>query len=175
VALGLPALVLAKFDEHIGRLEHLLGRIPPDRLTWRPVPSAMGLNLLLGHLLECLAGVCATLYAAHPEPLAHFSRLRALPVNHACTVEEARARVREYRQHIAQGFACLTDEDLARRVPTVFVPDGEAILTLLLGNFEHLTNHKHQLFIYLKMLGVPVATRDLYHWRGPSPDRGLAR
>ena len=50
-------------------------------------------------------------------------------------------------------------------MPTVFVPQGESILTLLLGNLEHLINHKHQLFTYLKQMGVPVATPDLYRFR----------
>jgi hypothetical protein len=27
-------------------------------------------------------------------------------------------------------------------------------------------NHQYQLFAYLKMLGVPLGTRDLYIWRG---------
>jgi hypothetical protein len=68
--------------------------------------------------------------------------------------------------HIEEGFALLADEDLARQIPTVFVPQGEALLTLLLGNLEHFINHKHQLFSYLKALGVPLGTCDLYVWRG---------
>ncbi len=36
------------------------------------------------------------------------------------------------------------------------------LLTLLLGNLEHLINHKHQLFVYLKMMGMNVKTSDLY-------------
>ncbi len=60
-------------------------------------------------------------------------------------------------------------------MPTVFVPEGEAILTLLLGNLEHLINHKYQLFLYLKMLDVPVATRDFYRSRGrATPEDGQA-
>lgn len=162
----LAALILAKVEEQVERLDHLLARIPPTARAWQPPLGAMRLDVLLGHLLECLAGVCATLQAAHPERLAHFTGLRDLPVNHACGVEEARARMQQYVKHIEEGFAFLSDQDLARRLPTVFVPGGEAVLTLLLGNLEHLTNHKHQLFLYLKMLGVPVATADLYHWRG---------
>jgi hypothetical protein len=170
MSLGLPALVLVKFREQVERLDHLLGRIPADALPWQPpFEHALRLELLLGHLLECLAGVCATLYAAHPEALPHFTRLRTLPVNHACAIAEARSRIREYHQHIEEGFGHLSDADLARRIPTVFVPAGEAILTLLLGNLEHVTNHKYQLFVYLKMLGVPVSTADLYAWRGPLP------
>ncbi len=60
----------------------------------------------------------------------------------------------------------MTDADLARRVPTVFVPQGETLLTLLLGNLEHLVNHKHQLFTCVRLLGGAVESRDLYAFRG---------
>ncbi len=163
-----PALFLGKLHEQVDRLDHLLALIPPDKVSWQPLlPSpASPVNALLRHLLECLAGFCATLQAVYPQQLAHFTRLRALRVNHPCTIEEARGRTRDYLRHLEEGFRLLSDQDLTRRIPTVFVPRGEAVLTVLLGNLEHLTNHTHQLFLYLKMLGVPVTTRDLYHWRG---------
>jgi hypothetical protein len=52
----------------------------------------------------------------------------------------------------------------------VFVPEGEPLLTILLGNLEHLVNHKYQLFFHLKLAGVPVTSRDIYKWRG-APDQ----
>lgn len=169
----LAGLLLAKLREQAERTEHLLDLIPAGRLDWRPelpanVPEARPLGMLLGHLLDCLAGFCATLYALDTQRLAHFARLRELPVNHDCTVEEARERIRQYMSHIEEGFALLSDADLARRIPTVFAPGGEAVFTILLGNLEHLINHKHQLFFYLKLLGVPVSTGDLYRLRGES-------
>ena len=112
---------------------------------------------LLGHLLESLAGFCAALYALYPERLAHFQELGQ---------RTSRADLREYLAHIEEGFALVTDKDLARMIPTVFVPGGEPVLTILLGNLEHLVNHKHQLFFYLKLLGVAAGTPDLYHLRG---------
>lgn len=161
---------LDKIDEQIERTEHLLGLIPEGQPSWRPdlpgSPFAMG--VLLGHLLECLSGFCAVLLRVHPEELRHFAPLKDLPVNHACSVEEARLRISAYRDHIREGFAVLTDEDLARSVPTLFVAAGEPVLTLLLGNLEHLVNHKFQLFYYMKMLGLNVGTADLYRLRGPS-------
>jgi DinB superfamily len=169
---GLAPLILTKLHEQVERTEHLLAQIPASRMDWQPAwptpepSSGMPLGRLLGHLLSCLAGFCAALYAAHSDRLAHFNRLRELPVNHHCGVDEARQRLRHYMVHIEEGMALVTDADLARRIPTVFVPQGEALLTLLLGNLEHFTNHKYQLFFYLKMLGIPLSTRDLYVWRG---------
>ena len=158
--------VLSKVEEQIERTIHLAGLVPAARTGWQPASGGWTIDLLLGHLLECLAGFCAVLAAANPEALAHFGRLRDLPVNQPCSPEEAVARIRVYRDHIEEGFRGLQDSDLAKRVPTIFVPDGEPLLTLLLGNLEHLINHKHQLFTYLKEMGIEVSTRDLYRFRG---------
>jgi hypothetical protein len=162
----LAGAVAAKIGEQVERTVHLIGLIPADRLQWTPpIPGAWTFGELLGHLLDCMAGICAVLYAAHPEELAHFVALRELPVNFACAPEEARERIGVYRTRIQEGFAVLRDDDLGRRLGTVFVADGEAMLTLLLGNLEHLINHKHQLFVYLKLLSVSVGTPDLYCFR----------
>ena len=166
---ALCASILGKIHEQIERTGHLASRVPPGSLEWKPdIPGAWTVALLLGHLLESVAGFGAVLAAAEPVRLAHFAGLRDLPVNHACAPEEASARLAEYRSRIDEGFALLDDARLAERIPTVFVQDGEPLLTLLLGNLEHLINHKHQLFMYLKMLGVEVKTPDLYQFRGAS-------
>jgi hypothetical protein len=158
----LPPLLLAKLEAQIERAAHLLSLVPQDKIEWQPLPNSFRICDLLGHWLECLAGFCAALYAMDPQRFAHFARLRERPVNHCCGVIEARERISEYLAHIREGFAGLTDADLARRVPTIFAAEGEAALTILLNNLEHFTNHKYQLFFYLKLLGVPVETRDLY-------------
>jgi hypothetical protein len=155
-------LFLLKLEGQVDRAEHLLALIPEDKLEWQPLPNSLRICEVLGHLLDCLAGFCATLYALNPDSLAHFARLRDLPVNHCCGVGEARERIRDYATSIREGFALLSDDDLVRRVPTVFVPEGEAVITVLLGNLEHFINHKYQLFFYLKLLGVMVGTNDLY-------------
>jgi hypothetical protein len=135
-------------------------------LQWRPpIPGAWPAGELLGHLLDCVAGFCAVLYAANPEQLQDLANLRLLPVNHVCGPRQARERIELYRLHIDRGFALLKDADLDRKLPTVFVPGGEPLLTLLLGNLEHLINHKHQLFMYLKLMAVNVGTADLYRFR----------
>ncbi len=140
--------------------------LPPQDLAFTPgAISKWAAARLLGHLLECLAGFCAVLRAVNPDKLAHFSSLRQRQVNHECPLPEARERIAIYRVHIDEGFALLRDADMARRIPTVFVTDGETVLTLLLANLEHLINHKHQLFTYLKLMGVETGTRDLYHFR----------
>jgi uncharacterized damage-inducible protein DinB len=147
--------LLEKIREQIERTTHLIALVPQAQQDWTPSPGAWTVGELINHLLDCISGFCAVLAAAEPERLAHFAKLRELP-----------ATIESYGAHIEEGFALLTDADLARRIPTVFVPQGEPMLTLFLGNLEHLINHKHQLFSYLKEMGVPVATPDLYQLRG---------
>jgi hypothetical protein len=153
--------LLAKIQEQIERTEHLLALVPADRQSWTPAyPGAGPVETLPRHLLNCLAGFCAVLAAVEPERLAHFQRLRT---------GDAVTDTNTYRKHIEEGFAVLADADLGKSLPTVFVAGGETVLTLLLGNLEHLINHKHQLFTYLKEMGVAVGTPDLYCLRGVSP------
>jgi uncharacterized damage-inducible protein DinB len=162
----LKETIAAKIREQIQRSVHLISFVPEENLEWMPpIGGAWSFGQLLGHLLDCMAGFCAVLYTAHPQRLAHFAALQSLPVNHSCRPAEALERIERYQSYLDEGFATLADADLARRLPTVFVPQGETVLTLLLGNLEHLINHKHQLFMYLKLSGIDVRTPDLYQFR----------
>ena len=158
----LCAALLAKIEEQIERTDHLIAALPENRLDWNPnFTGAWPVSTLL----ECLAGICAVLWSAAPERLAHFTELRRLPVNHHCGRDEARERIAIYSARIREGLSVTSDQDLGKLLPTVFVSEGESVATLLLGNLEHLINHKHQLFTYLKLMGVSVSSRDLYRFR----------
>jgi hypothetical protein len=164
----LTTALFDKIHEQVDKTDHLLALVPADRLAWRPSPDVplFAMGHLVGHLMECLAGFCAALYAASPDRLHHFMALRELPVKHPMEAEDARRQLSAYFDHIEEGFSLLTDDDLARRVPTMFVAEGEPLMTLLLGNLEHFINHKFQLFQYLKLMGLAVGTTDLYVLRG---------
>jgi hypothetical protein len=116
--------------------------------------------------MDCLAGFFAVLYAANPERLSHFLGLKDLHINSASNVASANSLIEQYRDAIHEGFALLGDPDLERKIQTVFVPEGESLMSLLLINYEHLASHKYQLFLYLRMLGHDVGSRDLYHFSG---------
>jgi hypothetical protein len=164
---------LSKFLEEIDRLRHLVAKVPPALLDWAPATAngdrpPFRTAELLCHVLECLAGICAVLYACDPERLTRAAGLRGLPVTGDCGVEETLSRIAEYEAVIVEGFRLLSDADLPRRLPTVFAASGELVLTLLLGNFEHLVNHKFQLYFYLKLAGQDVGSADLYVFREPA-------
>lgn len=177
----LAELFLAKLDEQIDLLMGIIRRLPAGQTLYTPelppatFPQPKCLGEVLGHLLQCLAGFVAVLYAAHPHRLAHLLELKQRPVNHVCERDEALERIEEYRRAIHAGFLLIGEDDLARTLPTVFAPEGEAVMTLLMGNFEHLVNHKHELFFYARLLGVPLTSRDLYRFRalpGETPADG---
>ena len=169
MARPLSEAILSKIHEQIDRTDHLIGMLSPEQLNWTPeIAGAWSIGMILSHILDCLGGICAVLVAVHPDQLAHFRRLREMQVNNSCNAGEARDGLVLFQKHIDEGFALMEDTDLAKPIPTVFVETGELVLTLLLGNLEHLINHKHQLFMYLKLMGAGVASRDLYHFRGKS-------
>jgi hypothetical protein len=162
-----------KVLETIERTDHLVSLVPANRLEWRPellpgLQPASEVGSLLGHLLDCMSGFCAAFHAAFPRELSDFGELRSMSVNQCCSPEKARRNIALYAARIERGFQCCADSDLNGKIQTVFVPQGEALLTILLGNLEHLINHKYQLFFYLKLVGLPVNSRDIYVWRGVS-------
>ena len=80
----LCAALLSKIQEQIERTVNLIHKVPADGLNWTPsIPGAWPVELLLGHLLDCLAGFCAVLAAVEPERLAHFAELRTLAIQTA--------------------------------------------------------------------------------------------
>lgn len=166
----LPDLLLRKIEEQAERIQHLLSlasTLPPG---WTPpIAGARPIEWLYGHLLECLAGFCAVCYAAYPDDLSHVLELRDERLDRACSRETALERLPVFLGLVRDGVAAVRQEDLARPIPTVFVPEGEALLTLLLGNLEHLISHKYQLLTYLKLAGVTVGTPDIYRFRGTWP------
>ena len=165
-AAPLCAALFDKIVEQIASADRLLLALPERGPRWAPSEAgAWTTGRLLGHLLDCLAGFCAALQAAEPRRLKHFARLRDMPVNHDCEAQEARIRMSAYAESIGEGMRLLSDRDLKRPITTVFAPEGELLITLLLGNLEHFINHKHQLFTYLQRMGVQVGSRDLYHFR----------
>jgi DinB superfamily len=160
-----------KVMEAIERVEHLVSLVPGDRVRWKPempgnVTPANDLGHTLGHLLDCMAGFCAVFRVAFAAEFADFDKLREALLHGSWSPEEASKGLRMIAGYIVRGFERCSDADLARKIPTVLVPQGETLLTLLLGNLEHLNNHKYQLFLYLKLAGVAVSSKDIYRFRG---------
>ena len=169
----LTEVLARRLDEDLALTEELLALMPAGQQEWRPDwPLTAGgeptftVEALARHLVMAWSGVVACLRKLHPEKLGHLDALQQeLAQNQQPPVASCRALLGALRRHIGEGFALTADVDLSREIPTYFTPRGEPLLETLLGNAKHSNHHAHQLFVYLKLLGVPVETRHLYRFR----------
>lgn len=150
----LTEVLAHRFDEDLALILDMLALIPPDKHDWRPDWPSTPFTFaeLTDHLVMSWGGVIACLHKLHPEKLSHLATQREIPL------EIARSLTQE-------GFALTADSDLARRIPTHFNPAGEPFLATLLINGKHIHHHAYQLFVYLKLLGLPVGARQLYRFQ----------
>jgi hypothetical protein len=155
-------ILFDRIDEDFALIEEMLAMVPPSADDWRPNwPGDLPFSMpeLVAHLADSCGAVCACFARLHPEwgwTRAETAGLR-VGLNRR-VIARYRAQLREARERTR-------DEDWIRIIPTYFAPDGEPFLTVLLTNLKHVNHHAHQLFIYLKLLGVPVGTRHLYRFR----------
>jgi hypothetical protein len=151
-------VLAARVDEDLALIEEMLALVPEGSSEWRP-PWADGFSVgeLAGHLAESCGGICGCLARLRPS----LAWTRAEPAE----FKESLRVIAAYRGLTREGFALVEDGDLMRVIPSYFVPDGEPFLALLLVNLKHVNHHAHQLFVYLRLMGVPVGTRQLYRFK----------
>ena len=155
----MKAVLFARIDEDFALVEEMLALVPVGSEGWRPAwPGDLPFTVaeLAAHLAESFGGVCAC--------FARLLNLRQVETV-GLSVRESGEVMAAYRAQVREAFELMEDADLVRVIPTYFVPEGEPLLAVLLTNWKHVNHHAHQLFVYLKLLGVPVGTRHLYRFR----------
>lgn len=142
--------------------ETLLRMVPPDKLAWRPGPKFMSLGQVICHLSEGMGTEFRRLITGDWPPMEEMEVAMKLENMPSCTVDEAVNKLQKDRTALRQVLDGISEEDFAHKI--VSVPWGwKAKLEVMGVNFrEHFTNHKMQLFTYLKLLGLPVSTETLY-------------
>ena len=143
--------------------ETLIRMVPADKLDWRPGPAFMSLGQLVNHLSEPIGdGLRCLITDQWPftqEQMEEGMKLENLP---SCNVEQALERLAKDRAMLREVLDGLSEEDFAEKsVSTPWGWKGKLETTAILFR-EHFTNHKMQLFTYLKLLGFPVNTGTLY-------------
>jgi hypothetical protein len=141
----------------------LIRMVPEDKLEWRPAPGFMSLGQLVCHLTEPLGDGIRCLITDHwpftPEEMETGMKLENIP---ACSVEKALERLETDKTLLREVLGSLSDEEFAQKpVSTPWGWKGKLEVMAILFR-EHFTNHKMQLFLYLKLLGLPVNTATLY-------------
>ncbi len=138
--------------------ESLMKMVPPDKLDWKPGPNFMSMGHLICHLSDGI-GAELRMLVTNSWPKPEDMNQGHMP---SCNVQEALAKLEKDKTTLREVLASVSEDDFANKI--VKVPWGwEGKLEKMSLEFrEHFTNHKMQLFTYLKLLGFPVNTETLY-------------
>jgi len=140
----------------------LVNMAPADKLDWRPGPTFMSLGQLIYHLSEGLGGALELTESEKwpsMEEMEPGMKLENLP---SCGVPEALDRLEKDKAVLRRALDSISEEEYTNKVVTVPWGWTAKIERMSLSFLEHFTNHKMQLFTYLKLLGAPVNTGTLY-------------
>ena len=142
--------------------ERLIGMVPADRLDWAPGPTFMSAGQVLCHLSEGVGGGLEMLVTGNWPTMKEMEESMQLEKLPSCTAQEALDKLKKDKESLRQVLDGLSDEDFTSRI--VSVPWGMTakMERMTISFLEHFTNHKMQLFTYLKLLGLPVNTETLY-------------
>ena len=144
--------------------EAMLRMIPPDKLDWRPRPKFMSLGQLICHLADGVGLPLRCLLTNDwpfkgEEEMMEQMKLENLP---SCGVEEGLKKLEEDKSVLREALAGVSEADFSQKeVSTPWGSKGK-IERIGIDFREHFTNHKMQLFTYLKLLDLPVDTQTLY-------------
>jgi len=135
---------------------------PADKLDWRPGPKFMSLGQVVCHLSTGLGTELRVMLTGNWPTMEEMDKGMRQENMPACTPAEALANLGKDKTTLREILAGVSAEDFAQKV--VSVPWGAKgkIEQMALYFREHFTNHKQQLFTYLKLLGLPVDTTTLY-------------
>ena len=142
--------------------EKLIGMVPADKLDWKPGPTFMSTGQVICHMSEGVGGGLESLVKGNWPPMEEMEAGMKLENMPSCGVQEALSRLAKDKMTLRATLEAISEEDFTNRV--VSVPWGwktkfEIMSVAFLGHFN---NHKMQLFMYLKLLGLPVNTETLY-------------
>lgn len=157
---------LAYFDEMFRPTEPLFLMVPPGKLDWKPTDSAFTTAQLMVHIAGSLGvygkGITTGDWG--------FRSMREIFVFNrrtpSATVDESVQSLRENFSEFKRLLGSLSEQDFNEGEidsPQLGrVPRWRAAMLAV----EHHVNHKAELFMYLKILGVKVNTRHLYTDKG---------
>lgn len=145
-----------------GPASNLIKMVPAEKLNWQPGPKFMTLGQLICHLSSGVGEGIRLLHSGQwpaMEEMLTGMKQENLP---SCDVEEALRRLEADKEILRKALDEISEADFTGKV--VSVPWGfQGKFELLALSFvEHFTNHKMQLFTYLKLLDLPVDTQTLY-------------
>lgn len=155
------AIPLPEFDQEMASTRRLVERVPSEKGEWKPHPKSFA----LGHLTQLVATMPGWITRTLREPhidLAAGSGYRMQPTD---------ALLAQFDTHVAEARAALGEVTGDRlEEPWSLKMGDHVIFTLPRGvvarqHVTHLSHHRGQLTVYLRLLDVPLPS--IY---GPTAD-----
>lgn len=142
----------------LSSIKGLILRAPEDQLAWRPVETVMPLGQLLAHAAASFTPVVRAAVTGHCQPSPDFDgdTLRSL------TPSEAAALVEQQQAELTELLEPLSDEEFQTRPASLPWGPSGSLSFCCLSALDHASGHRYQLFLYLKLLGQPLTTQELF-------------
>jgi hypothetical protein len=138
-------------------VENMVKMIPADKLDWKPAENFMSMGEVICHLCDGIGTELKMLINNSWPQMGEMPH--KMP---SCTVEEALAKLEKDKTRLRELFATISEEDFTNKMVTTPWGWGGKLEKMAIDFKEHFSNHKMQLFTYLKLLGLPVNTQTLY-------------
>ena len=140
----------------------LISLAPAEKVGWRPADvNMMTLGQLLRHVADCPRHLATAARNGFP-PAAEFTRANDEALAKTAAPTEAGQVLEANYAEAVKAIEGLGESDFQQK--EIAVPWGPPapMHQALLAMAMHQSNHKMQLFLYLKILGLPVNTMALY-------------
>lgn len=144
--------LLPEFDEEMASTRRVLERVPDDDPDWKPHPKSFS----VAHLAQLLAWmpgwIAQTLTSTELD----------LASGGGYSVESTKTLLRMFDENVREAReAIAAADDVDFDVPWSLKMKGEVLFTLPRGavvrqHISHLSHHRGQMTVYLRMLDVPV-------------------
>jgi uncharacterized damage-inducible protein DinB len=153
-----------EFQEEVAITRRVLGRVPADKLGWRPHARAMSLGQLVLHIATVPGGICritkpdvfdVSSNSFTPPAPKSMDEVYAALEQSVCDVEQTLTETSDGAAN-ASWHLMFGDREL------MSTPRASVWRSLMLNHWYH---HRGQLSVYLRLLDVPVPS--IY---GPSAD-----
>lgn len=142
-------------------VEGMLKMVPADKLDWKPAQNFMSVGELICHLSDGIGTELRMLITnSWPKPEEMNEAMKGkMP---SCNVEEALAKLEKDKTTLKDILSGVSEDEFANKIVSTPWGWNGKLEKMALDFKEHFSNHKMQLFTYLKLLGFPVNTQTLY-------------
>ena len=152
----------------VGATRGLVARTAGQKLDWRPDASFLTLGAVVHHVGDAVGSSLRDVMNDSWEyQTAGGGESSGLPPADAFptvkSVQEGLDRIDADWRLFEERFAHVNERTFNTQVCRVpWMAPGTTLLEYLLLTAEHLSNHRMQLFMYLRLLGVRLGTSELY-------------